>query len=94
MEAGALKTKAAKYNTKVQQKEQKRKAPKPTLRNEGQGDASTEQKQKAQKAETTSFGKPNIREPDYLYHWTVPEVILVPWCWLPLERKEAKAEVV
>ena len=68
LEGGAWKTRAAKYSTEVQQKEQKRKAPKPTLRNKGLGEASTEEKQKVQKAKTTVGGKPNIREPDYLYH--------------------------
>ena len=68
LEGGAWKTGAAKYSTEVQQKEQKRKAPKPTLRNKGLGEASTEEKQKVQKAKTTVGGKPNIREPDYLYH--------------------------
>ena len=63
-----MKAETAKYSTEVQQKEHKRKAPKPTVRNKGQGVATTEEKQKAQKAETTGLGKPNIREPDYLYH--------------------------
>ena len=48
------------------------------MRNKGQGVATTDEKQKAQKAETTGLGKPNIREPDYLYYCSVPEVILVP----------------
>ena len=48
LEGGALKTKAAKYSTEVQQKEHKRKALEPTLRNKGQGVATTEEKQKAQ----------------------------------------------
>ena len=63
-----MENRAAKYSTEVQQKEQKRKAPKPTLRNKGLREASTEEKQKVQKAKTTVGGKPNIREPDYLYH--------------------------
>ena len=48
------------------------------MRNKGQGEASTEKKKKVQKAEATALGKPNIREADYLYYCSVPEVILLP----------------
>ena len=54
LEGGALKAEAAKYSTEVQQKEHKRKVPKATLRNKGQGVATTEEKQKAQKAAQTN----------------------------------------
>ena len=37
LEGGALKAETAKYSTEVQQKEHKRKVPKATLRNKGQG---------------------------------------------------------